>query len=72
MATKGKGAMTGASPETKRKQRKTKPPMEIPNAIGFAKHIIGMCVDEEPHLKIRKELWELVEMLYEIQERKDQ
>ena len=51
---------------------KREPPMEIPNAIGFAKHIIGMCVDEEPHLKIRKELWELVEMLYDIQERKNQ
>ena len=44
----------------------------IHNTIGFAKHIIGMCVDEEPHLKIRKKLWELVEMLYDIQERKRQ
>jgi ribosomal protein S5 len=36
------------------------------NVIGLLKSTIGMCVDEEPHAAIRKNLWRAVEMLYEL------
>ena len=43
----------------------------IPNAIGLAKSIIGMCVDERPYENIQLKLWELVDLLYEIAKRTD-
>jgi hypothetical protein len=36
------------------------------NVIGLLKSTIGMCVDEDPHLEIRKNLWKAVEMLYQL------
>ena len=41
----------------------------IPNAIGLAKSIIGMCVDEQPYEDIQERLWELVHLLYGIRDR---
>jgi hypothetical protein len=41
-------------------------PLTIRNAIGFSKHIQGMCVDEEPHEAIRKDVIRLTEMLYDL------
>lgn len=33
------------------------------NCEGYTKHIIGMTMDEEPYLDIRKALYELLKMI---------
>jgi hypothetical protein len=43
---------------------------DMANLIGYLKHIIGMCMDEEKHDTIRQDLWEAVEMAYAIRNSK--
>lgn len=39
------------------------------NAIALAKSAIGDCVDKIPYVDIHGKLWDLVRMLYELEER---
>lgn len=43
---------------------------DLPHLIGYLKHVIGMCVDEDPHREIREHLWKITEMAYVIMNRK--
>lgn len=43
--------------------------LTVDNAIGLAKYIHGMCVDELPHGMVREKVRELIKMLHKLRGR---